>query len=800
MTFEEIRNAVNAAWRDYVVNGVPSSGVNDPVKQEIRAALLKITVALENGGFSAPPNWAADLADVQSKLDDVDAVVAGLGTVSAKALEAQAAASAAVAARDDAVQIYGSIEAVEAAAATATDAIDQVLEIAAGSPEAPSILNKVNRDGSNARGDFLTTVGAATEFLPLTGIEWIENPAWVNILASRLNDGRLYSIQGARLCYSVDFGQSWTPIGPSGVTGGRLAHSILPLGDGEVLLATSSTLYKTVGWPSSTFTTKLVFTNPTTSTFLPWGVDTTPSGLAVATAYQAGSLAGFEQSRYVWLSQNNGETWSVIRDLDAVGKNDQHIHFAVFDPWQNNRIYIGHHNYDNVTGSGKVIEYSDDRGATWTPLDINLTVGGVSIIAQPTTAVATSGGIVFGSDDALTGLFVLRRGNTKLEFMAEGPAEDFNTTVRSFATYSQADPETGVIYTCYNQASQGGHSFIMASDWRAGSVVLDDGAVWPIGSALPGFKRFAITSQGIVALTLRPSSADPAVQVSWVLRARRSERGRRRFDSGRLEGGTIGFGNVRNTAGGYGSIADGGRSAAYGYKAKAGSSSTNVNAAFGPGADAAGGDRATALGGDSKASSQATAVGTGAIAGAQSVALGNNAGQEGAYSRLVVIGQDAKARAQSVAIGAGASADLGAQAVAVGEMSSASNFGVALGRSAVAAGSCVAVGHSANAAGEGVAVGLSAKATSSYGTAIGPQSEAAFKSVALGRQAKAPHNNSVALGSELTTTRADQVLVGGKDIEITNPIKGLVLSSPDGSKWRVTISDAGVAAWAKFTA
>lgn len=798
MTFEEIRNTVNAAWRDYVVNGVPATGPNEPVKQEIRAALLKMTVAMENGGFSAPPNWAADLADVQSKLDDVDAVVAGLGTVSAKALEAQAAASAAVAARDDAVAIYGSIEAVEAAAATATDAIDQMLEIAAGSPEAPSVLNKVNRDGSNARGDFLTTVGVASDFLPLTGVEWIENPAWAGILTSRLNDGRLYSIQSARLHYSTDFGESWTPIGPSGVTGGGIANSILPLGDGEALLVTPSTLYKTVGWPSSAFTTKLVFTNPTTSTFLTWGVDTAPSsGLAVATAYQAGDMAGFQQSRYVWLSQDNGEAWSVIRDLDAVGENDQHIHFAVFDPWQDNRIYIGHHNYDNVTGSGKVIEYSDDRGATWTPLDISLTVGEVAIVAQPTTAVATPGGIVFGSDDSVTGLFVLRRGNTKLEYMAEGPAEDFNSTVRSFARHSQIDPETGVVYTCFILQSQGGHGFIMASDWRSGSVVYDDGTYANISSALPGFYHFAFVPQGIVARALRPSTANPAVDTWWIMRAKRAERGSRRFDSGKLEGGSVGAGNVRNTAGGYGSIANGGRSAAYGYKAKAGRSGNNLNAAFGPGADATE-DRAAALGGDSKAGVQATAVGSGAIAGTQAVAIGNNAGQEGVHTRLVVVGHEAKARGQSVAIGAGALADVGTQAVTVGEMSSAANFGVAVGKSAAAANTCVAVGHSANAVGEGAAFGYNAKTTGAYGTAVGAGAEAANSGLALGRMAKSQHTNSVALGAGLTTTRADQVLVGAKDVEISAATKGLVLTSPDGSKWRMTISDAGVAAWTKL--
>lgn len=145
MTFEEIRDGVNSAWRDYVIKGVPATGRNEPVKQEIRAALLKITVALENGGFSTPPNWAADLADVQSKLGDIDAVVAGLGTVSAKAVEAQAAASAAAAARDDAVEIYGSIAAVQDAAGVATDAVQQIADMASGAPDAPSILNKAEK-------------------------------------------------------------------------------------------------------------------------------------------------------------------------------------------------------------------------------------------------------------------------------------------------------------------------------------------------------------------------------------------------------------------------------------------------------------------------------------------------------------------------------------------------------------------------------------------------------------------------------------------------------------------------------
>ena len=660
------------------------------------------------------------------------------------------------------------------------------------------------RDGSNVEADaFRGAIGAAskasvdaisTEFLPLTGVEWIENPAWVDILTSRLNDGRLYSIQGARLHYSTDFGNNWTPIGPSGVTGSGVAHSILPLGDGEVLLVAPSTIYKTVGWPSSEFTTKLVFTNPTTSVFQSWGVDTTPSGLVVATAYQAGTLAGFQQSRYVWLSQNSGETWSVIRDLDAVGKNDQHIHFAVIDPWQNNRIYIGHHNYD-ATGTGKGIEYTDDRGATWTPLDINLTVGGVTVVAQPTTAVATPGGIVFGSDDAVTGLFVLRRGNTKLEFMAEGPAEDFATTVRSFARHSQIDPETGVVYTCFVLQSKGGHGFIMASDWRSGSVVYDDGTYANFTSSLPGFYRFAFVPQGIVALALRPSTANPAVDTWWIMRAKRAERGRRRFDSGKLEGGTTGSGNVGNTAGGYGAIADGGRSAAYGYKAKAGGTGINLAAAYGPGADATAGDRATAVGGDSRAGAQSAAVGSGAVAGVQSVALGNNAGVSLTKNRATSLGTDAKANDQGVAVGAGATAIIGTMGTAVGEGAVAGNAGVSLGKDAKSGGSCTAVGTSAIAENGGVAVGQNSKTTGGYGTVVGEDAAAAAFGVALGRQAKSLHANSVALGAGTTTTSRDQVMVGPRDVEITSPTKGLVLTSPNGSRWKMTISDAGVIAW-----
>lgn len=146
MTFEEIQSAINAAFRDYVVSGVPASGAHEPVKQEVRAALALLVIALDDGGFDAPPNWANSLADVQSKLEDIDAVVAGLATVTSSAAQAVTARNQAVAAVDDALEIYGSIEAVQAveaaaavSAAQAQGALADALEIEADGSDAAAI-------------------------------------------------------------------------------------------------------------------------------------------------------------------------------------------------------------------------------------------------------------------------------------------------------------------------------------------------------------------------------------------------------------------------------------------------------------------------------------------------------------------------------------------------------------------------------------------------------------------------------------------------------------------------------------
>jgi hypothetical protein len=77
-------------------------------------------------------------------------------------------------------------------------------------------------------------------------------------------------------------------------------------------------------------------------------------------------------------------------------------------------------------------------------------------------------------------------------------------------------------------------------------------------------------------------------------------------------------------------------------------------------------------------------------------------------------------------------------------------------------------------------------------TTIGYRATAgAVNATSLGTMSSAVHADSVALGSNTLTTAAAQVMVGARDVEITDATKGVVLHSPDGKRWRITVSNAG---------
>ena len=92
----------------------------------------------------------------------------------------------------------------------------------------------------------------------------------------------------------------------------------------------------------------------------------------------------------------------------------------------------------------------------------------------------------------------------------------------------------------------------------------------------------------------------------------------------------------------------------------------------------------------------------------------------------------------------------------------------------------------------GVETGQSVSTQLNDITTLGHRSRAgADFGTAVGSGAHAAHLRSVALGSTTTTTADDQVMVGARDVEITSATCGVILQSPNGTRYRVTVTDAG---------
>ncbi len=114
------------------------------------------------------------------------------------------------------------------------------------------------------------------------------------------------------------------------------------------------------------------------------------------------------------------------------------------------------------------------------------------------------------------------------------------------------------------------------------------------------------------------------------------------------------------------------------------------------------------------------------------------------------------------------------------------------------------------AQGQPLGTSTNATTTASYQTSVGPetgQSSAtqvdgittvgyratagAVDATSIGREARADHAGSIALGDHTLTTQVNQVMVGPRDVEITSATKGIVLVAPNGTRWRLTVSNVG---------
>lgn len=539
---------------------------------------------------------------------------------------------------------------------------------------------------------------------------------------------------------SNDGGATWTTYTTiAEITGGRLIQRILPTDDGEVIVATTDTVYRSTGWAGGSPTWATVLTNPTAthdspSLFYPWGVD--GDGTKFIAVHYGGSSGTFDRtsSRYGWISVDGGLTWTVVWDSEDLwgvdGNALTHLHGACYDPWED-RFFISE-GHDYMTG----VYVSEDDGATWTRVPYSSTFSGGGPDGDPgnapTTLVATDHGIVMGTDDPTNGILVLPRGWGQIE-RAWSRMGISNTILLGYAHMGARDPSTGIVYNVYELNQTYASDIGAAISGSDGQVAAQ---VWA-GTEPTHYlwRRVVVDSDGNLLAweqtqdqLLRAKTAPVGVRPAHLL------------DTGRVLGGTV--------TGGRKTLAVGAEAVATGGTAVGGGATTSSDLGVALGIGAASIVSGTAVGASSAAEATGVAVGYSAISKAGTAM--------GASARV--------GRIDGVAVGGSARAVTDANSAllhgtAVGYQAKASNpagYGTALGSQATASGAY------------STALGAQADATMTRSTAVGQNAKAstAVNGTALGADATCTHEDSVALGRGTATTATSQVAIGTRYIEM----------------------------------
>lgn len=566
---------------------------------------------------------------------------------------------------------------------------------------------------------------------------------WDDTVWAVTTDGRIHK--------SVDDGVTFTAVVDAGAGG---ITAIRPCADGEIIVQRSGGLSRSTGWATSptTATFATVLTPNLAAYFLPWGLDGDPaSGKWIATEYAA--TGDWDDSRYVYISLDDGATWDIVYDSTAeypANASDSHMHGCCYDPWDDRFWFVEGH------AAPKGTYYSDDDGATWTK------VAGSDLDGGPTVLVATDDGIVCGTDSDPGGVYgIARRDNptdmTMTRLWTWWPGLE---GIVGFAQRGFRDPRDGLVYMGWNS------SFSTVKPIIAAGTASSAGLVWESPTAENGGRIWnqVVTATGKL--------------LGWYTTGGVESRITAQTTRGGAHTADVNNGNI------LGGTAAKQSSMAIGYRASAADTSSVV------------------IGVDASASlTQATVIGKSASGINSTVVIGHSAAATTGSGGSVVIGQAASSAAQiavaigqavtvdssgtsSVAIGQGATIT-GAEGVAIGRSAAAAVVGTAVGRGATAAGNATALGYLASASGgRAIAIGQSASATLTYNIAIGDTSSATnSQSLALGRNANAGANNgvaigvsatvpagwndSVALGSSTTVTAGKQIQIGDRHIGMT---------------------------------
>lgn len=266
-------------------------------------------------------------------------------------------------------------------------------------------------------------------------------------------DGALFGWRRADgvLCESNDYGDTWAAVAGAPAQ----ARGLKRLGDGEVLLVTSTKIYRSTGWSTGralgSWAQVLAADD---GNFIEWSVDAYDN-VAIAAEYKI----PYTDSRYVWVSTDYGENWTEALNLDDLypdrGVVNVHWHGTCVDH-VGGRLYV----CQGDDAGARLIRYSDDNGVNWS----TLTPPG-----NDTTLASAGWGVVIGTDYVDGSQDRLLRGAAAIEKMYNEPAAAWY----GFARRSFRDPATGIVYTSFvsNPTYVQDPGYIFASDGRFASTI-----------------------------------------------------------------------------------------------------------------------------------------------------------------------------------------------------------------------------------------------------------------------------------------------------------------------------------------
>lgn len=255
----------------------------------------------------------------------------------------------------------------------------------------------------------------------------------------------LYGRYGSRVMESTDEGANWTEVYafPGFVerarvmTNGALLVSCRgPAGEpGEM-------------WTNSGGSWERTLQSSTSTSYFQseWGMSVAGGNRIIVSEYGTKMPAAEVAPRRVWMSEDFGQTWTVVFDLGNV--EDGHIHGSAWDPYWD-RIWV-------VTGDSvnRGIHYSDDLGQTWTVASRDY---------QPVGILPMRDCVLLTTDDAVNGILRIPRVDKNAHPTIEVAyvVEQAKTLVTLGSAHYQHTPDSPA-YFPFNRAGAG-HSYLIAT-------------------------------------------------------------------------------------------------------------------------------------------------------------------------------------------------------------------------------------------------------------------------------------------------------------------------------------------------